>query len=258
MLGVIGWYCLRRRRYLLLIVGGIILAAWIRVWMGVILSFPLLIIIWCSLRWKVSRLMFFTLGCIGFVLVFQLFAERFSITSLDRLPQVASILIRRFTKGESAQEVDVTFTSITDMLLFFPFGAFSALFRPLLGEVRNAFGMLAGMENAMLLVLAFLAMLRLRWSHLRQPIILWAGLLIITWASFYAFVSPYNLGTATRYRVPILIILLFLLLYLTKVSPHPSHQTAPQERIKYQDRNSMLPSLAATCIATASTDVAKD
>ncbi len=91
------------------------------------------------------------------------------------------------------------------------------MFRPLPGEVNNVFGFLAGLEDSFLLILFALAMKRLRWRELLDPIIIWAILLIVTWAAAYGFIG-FNLGTVCRYRMQILPVFLGILLYLGRGS----------------------------------------
>jgi hypothetical protein len=114
----------------------------------------------------------------------------------------------------------IKFKSLREMILYIPRGIFTVLFRPLLGEVNNVFGFLAGLEDAFLLILFVLAMKRLRWRELLDPIIIWAILLIVLWASLYGFVG-FNLGTVCRYRLQILPIFLGLLMYLVRDRDKP-------------------------------------
>lgn len=116
------------------------------------------------------------------------------------------------------------YRSLKDMVLFVPVGIFTALFRPLPGQVNNVFGFLAGLEGLFLLILFSLAIKRMRWRELLDPTIIWAILVILTWAVVYAFVS-YNLGTICRYRLQILPIFLGLLVYLVRDKSKGIHLT---------------------------------
>jgi hypothetical protein len=123
-------------------------------------------------------------------------------------------LSRLWNYGGSAQVITTDFTRIDQLIAFIPFGAFTALFRPLPGEVLNLFGLLAGLENLLLLFLLSLAVIRTRWKDFKNPLVLWATLLVLTWATVYSFISFQNLGAAVRFKLQILPILLGLLLYL--------------------------------------------
>ena len=102
--------------------------------------------------------------------------------------------------------------NLTDMILFSPLGMFTALFRPLPGEVNNAFGLIAGLENVGLLYYFGRALWRTklkgitgnqRWAF--------AISLIIIWSFSYGFISYQNLGTAVRFKLQILAIMLIFI-----------------------------------------------
>jgi hypothetical protein len=103
------------------------------------------------------------------------------------------------------------FKGLFDVLRFVPRGMFTVLFRPFLGEVRNAFGWLAGSEALILFVLFIFAIIRTRLRKFKDPLLIWAFLVILFWSAAYGFVS-YNLGTVCRYRLQILPVFLGLML----------------------------------------------
>jgi membrane associated rhomboid family serine protease len=105
------------------------------------------------------------------------------------------------------------------MVKFAPLGAFTALFRPLPGEVLNPFGLLAGLESLVLLALLLRASRRAKWKEFKQPLILWASTLILIWAVVYGFASIQNLGTAVRWKLQVLPLLVGLLCYLGRRRP---------------------------------------
>ena len=85
----------------------------------------------------------------------------------------------------------------------------------------NPFGLLAGLESALLLGLVVLALKRVRWATLRQPLVVWAVSLVVVWSSIYGFISSHNLGGAVRFKLQILPVLVTLLLYLSRKRPPP-------------------------------------
>jgi hypothetical protein len=93
---------------------------------------------------------------------------------------------------------------------------FTLLFRPLPGEVTNIFGLVAGFENLLMLLLFLYVVKKIRWKDTSNPIIQWMILLIIIWSIFYAFGASYNLGTIVRYRLQILPFLVCTLLYFAR------------------------------------------
>ena len=130
-----------------------------------------------------------------------------------RLIKNANAISRSWNRGGSGNEAPVL-ASPTDMLKFAPLAMFTALFRPLPGEVMNPFGMLAGIENLILLSLLILAIRRGRLSVLKDQTILWAVSFVIIWSFVYGFVSFQNMGAAVRFKLQILPLLISLILYL--------------------------------------------
>ena len=108
---------------------------------------------------------------------------------------------------------------MSSMITFMPIGAFTALFRPLPFEIMNPFGILAGLENAFILTLLVIGLMRCGFGWMRQPILLWAATTLLIWGAVYGFASYQNLGTAFRFKVQVVPILLLLGLFL-KYTPH--------------------------------------
>lgn len=128
-----------------------------------------------------------------------------------------------FAGGGSGINAPLAFSSWKDVLVFLPVGVFTALFRPLPGEVGNAFGLLAGLENVFLLLLT----VGVAWWVLagrgggawrKRPVVLWVLLSVVIWAGLYAFLSYQNLGTGVRFKAQILP-LLFLLYATVSIAP---------------------------------------
>ena len=87
----------------------------------------------------------------------------------------------------------------------------------------NPFGMLAGLEDLVLLGLLMRALRRFRREYLQRPVIVWAILFVVIWSALYGVISSHNLGAAVRFRLQILPVFLLLLIYLGK--PHPERAT---------------------------------
>ncbi len=215
--GVLNWYRCRLNRYLLVIAGGIVLTMTMRIWMGPILVGPLLMIYLRGMR-RVSAKILAGFAIAGvLVVLWQILRERFTIGSIQDILRTLNVLSRSWSEdGGSGQVINIEFTSIHNVLVFLPLGMFTALLRPLPGEIPNLFGLLAGLENLVLLALSFLAIKRTRLKELRDPVIGWLVLLVFTWAALYGFISYQNLGTAVRFRLQILPLFLCLLLYLSR------------------------------------------
>jgi hypothetical protein len=223
--GVMSWRVTGRGLYALPVIAGILLSAYIRIWTGVILIVPLAIFVLIGLRGHFSRFLFLCVTMFGLYLASEQMVERFQLETMDDLFARADHLTRGW-EGGSAQTHDVAFTDLRSMITFAPFGMFAALFRPLPGEVMNPFGLLAGVENLALLCLLALALVRARWSRIRDPLILCGIALVLMWSGLYAFVSYYNLGAAVRFKLQILPVLLCLLLYLAARTVPDRHSRA--------------------------------
>lgn len=212
--GMIGWHRRKQWCYLGILAVGAVIATFIRFWIGPILLIPVIMTFILQKHNTFTKVILSIL--IGIALTFGIIRVQkfFGIASLQELLIALNTLSRLWNYGGSAQVVNTDFTQIDQLITFIPFGAFTALFRPLPGEVVNLFGLLAGLENLILLSLLSLAVLRTRWKDFKNPIVLWATLLVLTWATVYSFISFQNLGAAVRFKLQILPILLGLLLYL--------------------------------------------
>ena len=215
--GVIKWNRSGAIRHIVIIFTGIVLAAYIRIWLGFILTLPILVLLFMRMKNGVLKIIS-TVFMITALFVFADKAREYlRFHSIEGLLHTMTVTMGSFNKGGSAViKVDaLSFNGIWDIVIFIPRGMFTALFRPLPGEVNNIFGILAGIEGAFLLILSVLAMKRMKRRDLSNPIIIWAILLITIWAGAYGFVS-YNFGTVCRYRLQILPVFLGLLLYFNR------------------------------------------
>jgi hypothetical protein len=204
-LGGIGWAT-----------AGIVIALGIRLWLGPIMIAPLVVLVVARVKgrsWRVVTLAVWVALMGASVILVRKFFLREVVTDVVG---VASRISQSWAKGGSAQQLDLPLNSTRQFVAFLPKGMVTALFRPFPGEVNNAFGMLAGMENAGLLMLLVLAVWRTRWRELSEPLVAWSVTLIAIWAAAYAVVSYQNLGTAVRFRLQILPVLLLLLVYLSR------------------------------------------
>lgn len=217
--GVVCWQRRGRPAYLLPVAVGIFIAAGIRLWFAPILLGPIFLLTLVGLRSVLQRIVFAAVGALVLWVAIERFRQQFALASLDELLSATNVLSQGWAYGGSAQEISSAFTSVGGMLRFLPLGMFTALFRPLPGEVMNLFGLLAGAENAVLLGLAIVAAVRIRPAVLRDPLVLWALAWIVAWAGLYGFVSYQNLGTAVRFKLQILPVLLLLSLHLARRRP---------------------------------------
>jgi hypothetical protein len=208
--------------HLVLFLLAALLTALVRPWIGAMLVMALLFatvaqFVWRQFGvWGTALISLAGLGCAALVLV--------ALSSqMGGLLLALEATSNGFAGGGSGVNAPLVFGSWKDVLLFLPVGVFTALFRPLPGEVGNAFGLLAGLENVLLLVLTA----GVAWwvftgksGRARQgrPVILWILLTVVMWAGLYAFLSYQNLGTGVRFKAQILP-LLFLLYATASIGP---------------------------------------
>jgi hypothetical protein len=214
--GVIGWHRHRSNRWWWLVAAGVLLSAFIRLWLAPILLAPLLVLAFLGTRSPLTRSALVVLAVASLWLALRLLLARMGFASVQDVLDTVNTVSEAMTSGGAAQKLPTDLATPQGLLRFLPLGMFTALFRPLPGDVMNAFGLLAGLENLLLLVLLGLAIARTRWREVREPIIAWAVSLIVVWSGFYAFVSSFNLGGAVRFKLQVLPLMLALLLYFAR------------------------------------------
>lgn len=84
-----------------------------------------------------------------------------------------------------------------------PLILFSGLFRPLPFDITNFSTAIAAMENSVVLSLAVVALFRMRFVYLREPLLIWTGLYILTWALLYGLIVLANFGAGARYKLQV-------------------------------------------------------
>lgn len=214
--GVVAMMVRQQMSMIVLVVAGLVIASFIRIWLGAIFALPLIAAYVLAGRMSVfAKVVFVLIAVPGFLIALQGFSDRFSVQTTEDLVSTTETISSAWARGGSAQEIEGKFGSIGSMLAFAPLGAFTALFRPLPFEVPNAFGTMAGLENAYILSLFVIGLARRGVGWVRQPVLLWAAGLLLVWGMVYGFVSYQNLGTAFRFRAQAAPILLLLGLYLT-------------------------------------------
>jgi len=232
--GVVAWQKKGQAFALIFSVAGILIAASIRFWLAPILVLPL------STFLIVGKVNFFTkLIFIGLAIYISATSlatmqSREKLTSMQDHINEISEKSQLGAKGSSAQKLK-PFNNIGDLLAFLPLGFFTALFRPLPGDVYSPFGFLASFEGLFFLWLFLRALKRSSLRDLKNPLIFWGVLVILSWTSIYGFVTYQNLGTAMRWRLQILPLFLGLLLYLgrnrtkTMSTPITKHDITPSQ-----------------------------
>jgi hypothetical protein len=214
--GVVRWVRGRTTYWLLVALVGVVTASLIRLWLGPILILPVIVVAMTGERSAWQRVLILAMAVAAFLFAVSIFKDKFFQESTVDILDAANTYSQSWARGGSAQVLATPFSGIGSMIRFIPLGVFTALLRPLPGEVRNSFGLLAGLENAALLLLTLLAIWRTRVRDFRNPLVLWAATLVVTWSVVYGFVSYQNLGTSVRFRLQILPVFLLLLIHLAR------------------------------------------
>jgi hypothetical protein len=215
-LGAVGWLRTSRMSYALPLACGVVIAMFIREWYGMIMVTPLLFVVAPRLRHPIQRILSVALGLAGMVYAYTLFQQQFLRQGLSSvLPTVNNTIIG--FGGEGSSQSVQAFHSFGSMTLFWPWGLFTALFRPLPWDVHNVFTAVAALEGSALLVLAFSAARHWKLTSVRDPVISWAVGYLLCWTSLYGFAGFGNLGMAVRERLEVMpIIVLLALLFGTR------------------------------------------
>jgi hypothetical protein len=212
-LGAVGWLRTNRMRYAIPLACGVLIAIFIREWYGVIMVAPLLFVVGPRLRHPIQRILCVGGGVAGMVYAFSLFQQSFLKQGLSSVLPTVNSTIEGFGGGGSSQSAH-TFHSFSSMILFWPWGVFTALFRPIPWDVHNPFMALAAMEGSVLFVLVISAVRHWRFRWLRDPVMFWAVAYLLCWASLYGFGGYANLGMAVRERLEVMPIVVMLGLLL--------------------------------------------
>lgn len=222
--GVVGWHRFRSIRYLVSVALGIIAAAVFREWLGPIMLLPMGVFLIKGARSALQRGVLFAF--VAFFLAFSAntLVERFQISALQDVVSTVELASGNMSKesGGSTQQLNLDFNSPVSIALFLPVTSFTALFRPLPGEVMNPFGLLAGLESTFLLFLLWRAIRRTTPRELKEPLVIWALLFLLTWALVNGVVSSMNFGLTVRYKLQILPVLLGVLLHLSRKRAQPA------------------------------------
>ncbi|MDC1153428.1 hypothetical protein OAT06_05425 [Nitrospinaceae bacterium] len=232
--GVVAWQKKGQAFALIFSVAGILIAASIRFWLAPILVLPLAAFLIVGKVNFFTKLIFIGLTIYISATSLATIQSRYKLTSIQSHINQLSEISQNGSTGGSAQKIK-PFNSIIDVLTFFPLGFFTALFRPLPGDLFSPFGLLASFEGLFFLWLFLRAFKRSSLRDIKNPLIFWGVLVILSWTSIYAFVAYQNLGTAMRWRLQILPLFLGLLLYLgrnrtkTMSTPITKHDITPSQ-----------------------------
>ncbi len=206
----------RKPRYLWAVVGGILAVSTIRIWMGPILILPCLLVVISRIKSAGWRLVAATSIIAALATLGSATMDRLALNDASDLLEATRAVTDGWDNANSSLQRDVELNSSWDLILYAPQGLFDTFFRPLPGDVDNLFGWMAGLENVGLLLLSVWAMFRVRLRHFSSPVFFWSISLLLTWGSAYSIITHKDLGTAVRFKLQILPILLGIIGYLLR------------------------------------------
>jgi hypothetical protein len=237
--GVVHFVMHRKSSSLVAVLVGAGAASAIRIWMGPILILPCLLILGLRIQSPAKRLIAVLLVGLTLAILAPTAAERLRLDTATDILEATRTVTSGWDRANSSMKLDVELNSTWDLMLFTPQSVFIAFFRPLPGDVANIFGWLAGFENLGLLTLSTLALFRLRLRHFRNPLFLWGVALLTTWGLAYSVVAYKDLGTAARFKLQILPVMLSMIVCLLR---QPARRTAPAAK-REMDMRLARPSL---------------
>jgi len=205
-----------RNGYLVAVLAGIGAASAIRIWMGPILILPCLLILGARIKhiaWRATAVILVGLALLSLT---PLTADRLEFDKASDVFEATKNVSRGWDRANSTMRMDGEPESLWDLVLFTPESIFIAYFRPLPGDVPNLFGWLAGFENLILLLVSIWAAFRLRLMYFRHHLFLWGLALLLTWGLAYSVLSYKDLGSAVRYKLQIMPILLGMIGFLLR------------------------------------------
>ena len=152
---------------------GLLIASLIRSWMAAILVGPLIVLVYSWERGFISRFVTTALLVAAVSAALPFILHTFYLEAAQDITEQAASISSRFNLGDSAGAA-FALSSPMDLVKYAPSGMFSALFRPLPGDVMNSFGLMASLENLLIVGLFLRVLKRVNWCDFKDPIIDWA------------------------------------------------------------------------------------
>jgi hypothetical protein len=201
-----------------------VLASIIRLWLAPILAGSVFLVALGKVPGVGRRVTVALLGLLLITPTLYLLRSYFALETLADLTAASGSFSQAWAEGGSAQKLASDLSDPVQLVKFIPLGVVTALLRPLPGEVNNAFGLLAGLENLALLTLLALSVFRTRRAELRSAVLVWAMTFVLFWAVVYGPISYQNLGSGVRFRLQVLPVFVLILLHLSRrrqpTAPH--------------------------------------
>lgn len=186
------------------------------------------------------RLRYVALGGVLIVVALLALGRFFPDYSVHNLAEETTQLQNAYTRIEAGSTIEMTQVRVEDggfrgQLTNAPIALISSLFRPFIFESRNAAMLVNSLETSALILLLLLIITRRGVGSSiamarKEPLLVFCVVYVFIFAVSVGLAAP-NLGTLSRYRVPMLPAYWFLLLALLPLSKsRKSRAKAPQFR----------------------------
>ena len=159
-----------------------------------------------------KRLIFIMILASPFLLyVTQGVFESRGVSSIKEILEEMSYVSRVMAQyGSSSIEV-TSINSIADYVVQYIPNLFTAIYRPMVWEISNAFTLIAAIENVILLYFTFKHVLFRLPSIFRIKYLSFLFVFIIIWSLPYSIISSANLGAAARFKLQIIPLILIII-----------------------------------------------
>ena len=135
--------------------------------------------------------------------------------------QEVSLSEARYMKAGSISYIPQVKANFVSVLIHLPIGLWDALMKPYLWQSRNPMMLLSAAENiGMLLLMLLAALYRDKKKNYDYNILLFFAISVLLYFSIIGLITPV-LGNLVRYKVVMMPMLIFLLLYVTDISRIP-------------------------------------
>jgi hypothetical protein len=197
-----------RLRYIFMIIISIWFVSYIRSWWSIIMITSMFFY-YLKIN-SVRNFILFILIMPIFTIAAMQFLQTQGITSIDQMFLKMAETSKNLAYGGSSVGVHVV-SGFGDYLLWFLPNLFTTLFRPMPWDIRNAFSLIAAVENVVLFYLFYKYIFK-NWRLIyANKYLKFYILLIFSWSLLYVIISPTNLGMAVRFKLQVLPLMLILI-----------------------------------------------
>ena len=211
---LVAWHYKRRAGYILICFIGLLICTYMRAWMAPLLLGALFLYFLLANKNLLTKVFCMSLTVLLILPSYNLILSKFNIKDMvEASKHLGSVAESMRIGGSKIEREPIVINGPLDAIKFAPFGAFTALFRPLPGDVKGLLGLLSGVEGLILLYLFLMAVKKTQMHEINDPIVIWAISLVLFWAFLYGFAIQ-NFGTGIRWKTQILPVFIGLLFYL--------------------------------------------